>query len=394
MRRFLAGFLLFAATVPAGAMDFDFDGYLDLRLVAPGDQTSWRDGGLGKLRYGKGDSAFEFAGGVGEGHLLITPELSAVVVARAGEKDQRFISPLEAYIRYRPVSTTHWRWSIKAGAFFAPFSLENTEIGWSSYWTITPSAINSWYGNELRTVGSEGRLEWREGDGTLSLLAAVYGWNDPAGQALADKGWTLDDQSAGLFDHIREPDATVSLFGGTPPDSEPVFKEIDNRPGWYAGLQWDDADQWHAEIIRYDNEANSAAHNDDYFAWDTRFWNAGVSDKFGEFTVLAQGVSGSTTITPFPNFHSTTNFDSAFVLLGWERDEWRLAARAETFATSGLLGEHGNALTAAASWLPKNWLRITAELIDLDSTRSERTLAGLSPRDTETQAQLSARIYF
>src|SRR5258705_9405197 len=60
---------------------------------------------------------------------------------------------------YRPVSTSAFRWSIKAGAFFPPISLENTEIGWTSPWTLTPSAINAWVGEELRTIGLEGRSE-------------------------------------------------------------------------------------------------------------------------------------------------------------------------------------------------------------------------------------------
>src|SRR2546423_7935096 len=36
----------------AGAVDFDIQGYADFRLVAPSNQVSWMDGGLGKLRFG------------------------------------------------------------------------------------------------------------------------------------------------------------------------------------------------------------------------------------------------------------------------------------------------------------------------------------------------------
>jgi hypothetical protein len=394
MRKLLPLLILLICAGPAEALDYGFEGYGDFRLVAPGDQQSWLDGGLGKLRYGKGDSNFQFAGAIVQGHVLFTPELSAVAVVRIAPQGQTFFDPLEAYLRYRPVSTTQWRWSVKAGAFFAPFSLENNEIGWSSYWTITPSAINSWFGDELRTIGGQGALEWRSDEGTLTFTAALFGWNDPAGVMIADRGWALDDRPTGLFDHLPEPNATVLLLGGTPPGYTPIFTEIDNRPGWYAGAAWEDTDRWHAEIFRYDNDADASANYDGYFAWHTSFWDAGLSKKFGEFTLLAQGVTGRTIITPFPAFTSITDFNSAYALLGWERGEWRLAARAETFDTVGFLGEHGNALTAAVSWLPKEWLRITAELISLDSTRSERATVGLDPRAVENQAQLSARIYF
>jgi len=205
-----------------------------------------------------------------------------------------------------------------------------------------------------------------------------------------------------LFDHLREPDTSVQLIGGVPPDATPLFKEFDSRAGWYAGASWDDARQWHAELIHYDNSANSSAHQDDYFAWRTQFWDAGFSSKLDdEFSVLAQALIGTTTITPAPVFSSTTDFSSAYALLGWERGQWRLAARADVFhtrtaTTFGVspFGENGTALTAAASWLPKDWLRLTGEILTLDSKRTERLIAGLKPDQTETQAQLSARIYF
>jgi hypothetical protein len=403
MRKLLPLLLLCAAPAPALAQfDYGASGYIDLRLVAPGSETSWLDGGLGKLRYGKGDSNFQFGGAVAQAYLMPTPEILAVAVVRAETEQRNFVDALEANVRYRPVSTTPWRWSVKAGAFFAPFSLENTEVGWSSYWTITPSAINSWFGDELRTIGAEGTLDWRLEAGTLELIGSVYGWNDPAGVMIADRGWSLDDTPTGLFDHLREPDATQILFGGKPPGYTPIFRELDNRAGWYAGASWDDAAQWHVEIERYDNEADPAAHYDDYFAWRTRFWNAGFSWKHDEFTVISQALTGDTAIAPFPGFISTTDFDSAFLLVGWERDDWRVAARADvfhtkthdTFGASPLLGENGRALTGAVSWLPRDWVRLTGEVLWVDSTREERIVTGLSPRKSETQAQLSARFYF
>ena len=58
--------------------------------------------------------------------------------------------------RRRPVS-----WSVKAGAFFPTISLENDDLGWTSPYTLTPSAINSWIGEELRTIGSEAHAALR-----------------------------------------------------------------------------------------------------------------------------------------------------------------------------------------------------------------------------------------
>jgi hypothetical protein len=386
----------------AAQLDYGANGYVDLRLVAPGDEVAWLQGGLGKLRYGGGDSNFQFAGAVGQGYVQFTPEILTVAVARIESRQRSLIDLLEAYVRYRPVSTSPWRWSVKGGAFFAPFSLENTEIGWSSYWTITPSAINSWFGDELRTIGGEGTLDWRTPQGTLEFIAAGFGWNEPAGVMMANRGWSMDDRPTGLFDHLREPDATVLLFGGTPPDRTPIFSQFDGRAGWYAGLSWDDSAQWHLEVERYDNEADPAAHDGNDFGWRTKLWNAGFSWKVDEFTLLSQALTGDTTIAPFPGFASTTDFDSAYALLGWERDEWRVAVRGDWFRTktnttlgpSPALSENGDAITGAVSWLPREWLRLTGEVLWIDSKRDERIITGLSPHQSGTQLQLSARVYF
>lgn len=397
--------LILALALPTSAaaqIDYGVSGYMDLRLVAPSDEPSWLQGGLGKTRYGNGDSDFQFAGLVGQGYVLLTPEILAVAVLRIEPEQRTFVDALEGYIRYRPVSTSPWRWSVKGGAFFAPFSLENTEVGWSSYWTITPSAINSWFGEELRTIGTEGTLDWRTPEGTLEVIAAGYGLNDPAGVMIADRGWTLSDRPSSLLDHLREPDNTLILFGDKPPDSTPIFKEFDDRVGWYAGVSWDDASRWHLELERYDNEADPAAHREDYFAWHTRFWNAGASYKFDAFTILSQALTGDTAIAPSPGFASTTDFDSAYLLLGWERDDWRVALRGDwfrtktrtTFGPSPALSENGDALTGAVSWLPKDWLRLTGEVLWVDSRRDERAIGGLDPRQRDVQAQLSLRLYF
>jgi hypothetical protein len=388
--------LVFSAA-PAFAIDFEFDGFADFRLVAPDGERSWLDGGLGKLRYGDGSSNFQFAGAVGQGSVLVTPEIVAIAVLRADPSQSTFLLPMETYVRYRPVSTTPWRWSVKAGAFFPPFSLENKEVCWTSYWTLTPSAINSWIGDELRTIGGEGNLEWRAGEGTLALRGALFGWNDPAGVLVADRGWAMDDRPTALFDNPREPDATLILFHRPYPDTTEIFDEIDHRVGWYGGLDWSDSDDWKLQLFRYDNDANSSAHENDYFAWHTDFWDAGASKTLGEFTVLAQGLMGTTIITPVPGFSSVTDFDSAYGLLGWERGEWRLAARADLFRThtggNALFSENGYALTFAASWLPKDWLRVTGEVLYLDSTRDERVVEGFAPNEAATQAQLSLRVY-
>jgi hypothetical protein len=116
--------------------------------------------------------------------------------------------------------------------------------------------------------------------------------------------------------------------------------------------------------------------------------------------VLAQAMIGSTVIVPVPSFVSTTHFYAGYVLVGWEREHWRYALRFDQFGTHETQpgpdqnSEHGMALTAAITWSPVTWARITAEVLEVDSWRTQRSRLGKSPRALETQAQLALRILF
>src|ERR1700753_3075273 len=117
-------------------------------------------------------------------------DFTAITVLRAEPQTPSVVDALEAYLRYAPAADGNLSWSVKAGAFFPTISLENDDLGWASPYTLTPSAINSWIGEELRTIGSEGIMKVRtENAGTLSFTGALFCCNDPAGILLADRGW-------------------------------------------------------------------------------------------------------------------------------------------------------------------------------------------------------------
>jgi len=384
------------------AVDFTFEGYADLRFVAPPDETSFLDGGLGKLRYGPEDGSPQAHVGdiVFQGHAQITGELSSVVVLRSDPEHGLAADILEGYVRYRPVPANHWRWSAKVGAFFPAISLENTETGWTSYWTVTPSAINSWIGDELRTIGGEGKLEWRSDARNFSVTGAVFGFNDPAGVMIAHHGWTFDDRPTGLLEHSREADAVAISFGEPIPYQAQLFAEIDHHAGWYAQASWEENGIGRIDVTRYDNRGEDDKEMGDQYAWETTFWSGGLRTGYEDFTLLAQAMSGYTAIEPAENFEVETTFKSAYVLLGWQRDDWRLAARADVFQTRtetpfgpSATSEDGHAFTLAASWLPEEWLKLTGEFLSVNSTRAQRSIVGLSPEQTDNQFQMVARFY-
>jgi hypothetical protein len=388
----------------ARAQDLRFDGMLDMRLFHPSDQRSNLDGGLGKTERGSGDRPS--AAGVAfdaltlRGTAGITPEFRLFGELRSDPRQKTAVDILDAYAMWRPVSTTRWRWSVKGGAFFAPISQENDGIGWTPTWTLTPSAINSWVGDELRTIGSEGTLEWRGDVDHIEATAAVYGWNQPAGAAMANRGWTFQDSALGLLDHVRLPD--ISRRPGQPatPTYSNDFRQLDHSPGWYLGLTWDRPDVGRLQLLRYDNMADPSA-NDHDFGWRTKFWSLGFSTEVGELIILAQAIIGSTEIEPTPASANTTHFYAGYVLVGWERQNWRYAVRLDQFGTNEVQfppffgsSEHGTALTAAITWSPAKWVRVIGEVLEVDSWRAQRLHFGKSPHAMETQAQLAIRLLF
>lgn len=401
MMRTLFTALLLLMPISASAVELTLSGYGDVRLVVPADEKSYLDGGLGKFRFGSasGGAKLEWTELVGEASARFTPGLTAVVVARASSNQTKPVDVLESYVRFRPVSTTPWRWNFKAGAFFPPISLENTEIGWTSPWTLTPSAINSWVGDELRTIGGSAGVEYRMPNGTVSLDAALFGWNDPAGVVLAFRGWSFDDRPAGLEEHFRLPDALADEFHTPTPWRKTIFKEIDDQPGWYVDGAWEQRGFGRVQIMRYDNNAALNDMRDGVRTWRTQFWSGGYRTQLGALTFITQAMTGETAVAPTPASFSKADFDSVFGLLGWQIGKWRLATRYDWFRigdarTEPYYKEYGSGYTFAANWEPLTWLRLSAELINTVGFHDFREDAGLDPHFNDTQFQLGLRLYY
>lgn len=397
--------LLLAVSPKAHALDLSDDltvsGYGDLRVVAPSSPAPYLDGGLGKFRFGDGAVRTRFTEAVAQIDWRITGDLGAVGVVRAEPYTPSVVDAEEVYLRYAPKLSDDFGLQVKAGAFFPTISLENDDLGWASPYTLTSSAINSWIGDELRTLGSEATLRWNTSDfGTVSLIGAVTCCNDEAGILMADRGWTFNDRPIGLFERVRLPAQTLisqraaSSYGRTG-----MFDEIDGRVGWYAGATWQMPVWGKLSVLRYDNEGDPMDRSSRDAAWDTRFWSVGYRNSFGPLTILAQALRGDTVIAG-PTFVSHTKFQSLYGLASYDWESWRFSIREDLFATrranatNNTWSEDGDAFTAAVSYAPRDWLRLTGELIAMDSRRGEYVPAGLGLNRTDTQFQFSTRFFF
>lgn len=407
MRRVLSiAVLLGALPAAVAAQDFQLHGYADARLqVTDADAASWIEGGTAKQRFDANESALQFGGATLVASWQVSPELLAIATVQLHPQTSPSLGLLDAYLRYRPVSTTPWRWSARIGAFFPPVSLENDGVGWTSRWTLTPSAINSWVGEELRTFGAEFRIERRGSSGTLDFGVAGFKHNDPAGELLASRGWAMSDIASTLNSCLRQPDAYASVVRTSVPVRFEPFAENDGHIGWHADISWRGTNGGRLALLRYDNRADPQSFGVQgtrhVYSWRTRFWSLGAELPLGKFLLTGQLMDGSTAFEPRPGLLLDSKFHAGYLLAGWDQGAWRPALRFDMFSVRRLpnspaapLSEHGHAWTAALNWRPRPWLRLTGELLRIDSVRNQRSLEGLSPRQVDTQLQLSLRLLF
>jgi hypothetical protein len=379
----------------AHATDWEFD--LDARLVTSDAGRSPFDGGLGDLRYGENRSGLE----LGRARFAISEPLGELWTLRLdasawGNGDKSPVGLTEAYLQFRPYPRAGYRLRIKAGAFHAPISLENRASGWDSPYTVSYSALNSWLGEELRTVGLEAQLDWlgtRTGHGfDLGLTGGVFGWNDPAGAALAYDGFMLTDRQTPLFGRVGR------RIAGAPRPVEP-FHEIDHRTGLYGGVEARYLDRVVLRALRYDNRADPTAYDPSVkrFAWHTRFDSAGLRVESGNgWTAILQWLDGETYVAP-GGMELEWPFTARFALLSKRFGKHTLSVRYDKFEVRSRNTEadgtqNGHAWTTAYVFQPSAQWRFTLEWLQVVSDSFNRhDYLGAPALATDTQIQLAIR---
>jgi hypothetical protein len=386
-----------ACTAPAArATDWQFS--LDTRLVDSDGQKSFLQGGLGTLRFGSDQSGLQ----LGRLRLALDQPLGQILTVHLdasswGDHEKNPIDLTEAFMELRPYPRAGWRARLKAGAFYAPISLENRLAGWESPYTLSYSALDSWIAEELRTIGMEGSLEWlgtRLGhDFDVALTGAVFGWNDPAGVAIANHGFALQDRQTGLFERIGQP-------GAVPVRGFEVFHEIDGQPGFYEGLEVRYLDRIVLRALHYDNQADPGAldvpaHR---FAWHTRFDTAGVRfDGDQGWSAIVQWLDGQTYLEPVENRYLEWAFNTRYALLSKRIGRHALSVRYDDFGvvphqTQPNGDQQGHAFTAAYIFEPSAHWRFTLEWLRVRSSNANRQIyLGEAPLATESALTLAVR---
>ena len=386
-----------AGARPAAAADWELD--LDARLVSVNGPAPIIDGGLGSTRFGGDQSGLR----LGRARFAVTQNLGEVWsvsldASSWGDHDKIPAGLTEGYLQWRPYPRAGYRLRVRAGAFYAPVSLENRTAGWESPYTLSYSAIDSWLGQEVRSIGTEAQLDWlgrRTGhDFDIGLTGAVFGWNDSAGAALAGGGFTLTDRQTVLGGRVGKPKVP-------PVRAAEPFREMDGRAGVYGGVEVRYLDRVVLRFLRYDNRADPTAVDlvSHTVAWNTVFNSAGVRvDGDHGWSGIFQWLSGATIIAPAGE-NERWPFRARYILLSKRFGEHTLSARYDWFAVDGYReGEDddgwqtGHASTLAYIFQPNERWRFTLEWLHVVSTSYNRADFGQgNALDSQTQVQLAVR---
>jgi hypothetical protein len=384
---------------PAAADELDLS--LDMRAVSSDATPSRGVGGLGTLRYDQDHQGLRL-GYLRLGYRAdLAPSLRVTVEAVSyGDHDVNVLDLTEAYGEWRSLPAGGWRSRVKLGAFYPEISMENRMRGWRSPYTLSYSAINTWVGEELRTIGGEYSIDWlglsQGRNFEVSSSVAAYGWNDPTGTVLATRGWGLGDRQGTLFGRFAN--------RGRPLGGRTVFyDELDQRAGYYASTTLRYRGLLELRALHYDNRARLGVEAPKIAdaTWLTHFEALGARwTPTRQLTVIAQWLHGRTFEDAAPN-NNDWSYASEFLLASWKQSAWRYSLRYDRYSVQQtrstfeylpfLLDQGGHAWTASLDReLGEHW-HVTLEGIQSDSHNVLRSFLGQPQQLRERQLQLAIR---
>ena len=382
----------------------------DISWVDATGQPSWLNGSGGKLLYDDSNDGLTISQMFADYRLRIIDTLDIAIAANVyNDNFGDEFDLTQAYLEWRPLTLSNNRYRVKVGGFYPRLSLENRGPAWTTPYTISSSAINTWIGEEIRIFGAELSVSRRPvtlgGAHTFSLFAAGFKHNDPAGGLIAWKGWSIHDRQTRFGDTLPLPPLPQIDPDGRFWRQDPFFipfQENDGDIGWYAGAEWQYRNRLMLRATRYDNRADPRNVTNRQYGWYTEFSHVGLqADLPGDVGLVAQWLHGETVMGPvIRGAHVVDNgFSSYFVLLTRAFGNHRLTVRYDDFEVTeedqmplDENREKGQAWTLAYKFQLTDVVGLAAEWLRIHSERPAWAYNDLSTSRTESQLQLSVQI--
>ena len=381
------------------------------RAIAVESREPWIDGGFGRLTEGRGPDAFEWLAR-GEAQLGIEWTPSEVFLLRAHgsartEPDAAGgarAGLTEAFLQYRPELRPDLALRFRAGLMFLPTSRENVDPLWQSPYTLTLSALNAWIGEEMRPLGLDLAVQLGEAGGSRFELAGLaFAASDTAGSLLAWRGWAMGTRLSVIGETLPLPPlptlAPGGAFGEQQRSGTQPIDEFDDRLGWHVRGRWSRVGTGLVQAAWTDTRGDRGLHAGQY-AWATRFASVAAEAQAGRFRLVAEGLAGETGMGLSDGPHVDLRIRAAYVLLTWEGERLRVTARYDHFRNEDRDGvaepnqESGWAVTLAAFFTPRPWLRLGIEYLDLQGERPAAAFAGTALDAGARRAQAELRVRF
>ena len=391
-------------SVPTIAGDTSLEGRIQVGAVIADPKTSFMNKGTGALRFDESGITFHRA------LLRYNPDLSNsvsanIVVNGRGDGDQR-LGITQAALKWKPLSAASVRLRGRAGLFYPRMSAENADVGWLSPYSYTPSAVNSWIGEELRIFGAEASIfspgRSRRSAWSWEATAALFGGNDPTGTLLGWRGFALTDRQTLRDDRIEfapipaiiDRDQLWSKSWVEP------FEEIDDRMGHYVGGHLRFRNSTDLRLYYYDNNADPSRLNSDrLYAWETRFSSLSMRHDLTPATrLLGQWIQGSSEMGPGL---VKIEFDSYYFIVSHRRGASRFSARLDRWDVNETDNYEldpndsaGNAITL--SWrrdMSSSW-QVGLEYIYTYNSAANRSTLGEPPNARQEQIMAVAQYRF
>ncbi|MEO7795960.1 MAG: hypothetical protein ABIV06_14425 [Thermoanaerobaculia bacterium] len=283
--------------------------------------------------------------------------------------------------------------ALRLGQFFLPASRENVDELWSSPYTLTLSALNSWVAEEIRPIGLD--VAWSRtaaNDQRWSLAGTVFGGNDTAGTLLAWRGFALHDRPTptGRFLPLPPLAALTTTFSeqdgrGT----RPFSRDLDHRLGYAGRVRWDAPERRAVvQATAFLNNGDRALHAGQY-AWRTDFrWLSTEVELPGGLRFLGEWGTGTSEMGFAPPGRRSRSqvdigFDALYAMLSWQRGALRTSLRYDQFEVEDRdsspgddNSEEGSAVTLAViGGFGEHW-RVGVEMLYLEAERPQARALG------------------
>ncbi len=418
LRPFFAAVLCAAGlSEPAAAGDLSIHGFAAVRGVEVSSQPSFREGGFGRLVLGASRSEDETGFGLAKLHLAFDwrpsknfgAYLHTVARAEPSRTDGEDLGVIEAYLYSETDVGAAGVLRFRLGHFILPTSRENVEFTWSSPYTLTFSALNTWIGEEVRLTGAlvetQIPLSPDRAD-ELHVGASAFGGNDSTGALLAWRGWGMGDRLT-AYDEVVPLPPLVSLRDGEAfgvqldAGTRPFSDDLDGRLGWAGYVRWQLPGRAVVQLTHLDTRGDRLLHDDEEYSWTTIVDILGAELHWDSWSLVGEALRGSTGMGDRTQAHVQADLETAYLLASWHARSFRVSLRYDRFEVTDRdqspaenNDEDGDAWTLAGFWEPRGNLRLGLELLDLDSQRPAALESGGDPEVGGRSVTLEVRYYF